>query len=476
MRALVWLSLLVAVCAAEELRENLLLRSLADGKLLAHARFAIDGVAVDGEHFALAPKSLGQLLAAHDIAELRFSLGAGRWYVEHWGLSPFAAPEGMLVSARFRSGSKSGWDELLHALGGLFGASASLLRGSSTAVLADGKHMAAFGGEALCTENLTPWLNLLPCRGRAGLGALLDPLRVFGGPHHALGLVATVSEEGVAQLTFDIVMVAAQATNKYWTAQSVFGTTSISACPLSSRTVVNVDDVLNRDPSGTAAGEHVLETSSSFDFMLSSVRVAVPKLPSANAVRYLTGSGLEKGGIKSVITNNGLSAMRVDYLEVMPWYFRIAVGSVRVEGAAVAANVTEGVERQSPSVVQLIGAQVPAGGNLTLTYQFSKSFLHLSEHPPDAHHGFFIPAARVTLDDRTAIYTDVLVAQVALPDFSMPFNVVTMSGIIVGFAFGSSLGILTARYSLVKRGQQLQSTRPLARLLRLILALIDRYA
>ncbi len=36
--------------------------------------------------------------------------------------------------------------------------------------------------EAVCTENLTPWLRLLPCRDVAGLGALLHGPRV---PHFA---------------------------------------------------------------------------------------------------------------------------------------------------------------------------------------------------------------------------------------------------------------------------------------------------
>lgn len=32
--------------------------------------------------------------------------------------------------------------------------------------------------EAVCTENLTPWLRLLPCRDVAGLGALLHGPKV----------------------------------------------------------------------------------------------------------------------------------------------------------------------------------------------------------------------------------------------------------------------------------------------------------
>lgn len=40
--------------------------------------------------------------------------------------------------------------------------------------------------EAVCTENLTPWLKLLPCRDKAGLASLLERRRVYGGSYHAL--------------------------------------------------------------------------------------------------------------------------------------------------------------------------------------------------------------------------------------------------------------------------------------------------
>lgn len=39
-------------------------------------------------------------------------------------------------------------------------------------------------GEAVCTENLTPWSKLLPCATEAGLASLLNPLRIFNSSFH----------------------------------------------------------------------------------------------------------------------------------------------------------------------------------------------------------------------------------------------------------------------------------------------------
>ncbi len=43
-------------------------------------------------------------------------------------------------------------------------------------------HVGSLPREAVCTENLTPWLKLLPCTGKAGLAAVLaDRQRVLSG-------------------------------------------------------------------------------------------------------------------------------------------------------------------------------------------------------------------------------------------------------------------------------------------------------
>lgn len=42
--------------------------------------------------------------------------------------------------------------------------------------------------EAVCTENLTPWLKLLPCQGRQGLTQLMDRPTLYGASYHAMNV------------------------------------------------------------------------------------------------------------------------------------------------------------------------------------------------------------------------------------------------------------------------------------------------
>ena len=132
----------------------------------------------------------------------------------------------------------------------------------------------------------------------------------------------------------------------------------------------------------------------------------------------------------------------------------------------------QGKENESPSVIQL-RFKLASNSSAVLSYDFDKAFMHLTDYPPDAHLGFFFPGARIRVVNGPTIWTDSQVAQTALPDFSMPFNVITLSGIMLGYFFGAVLGLVTTRYSLLKRGSMPVSQRPLARLLRKISALID---
>ena len=57
---------------------------------------------------------------------------------------------------------------------------------------------ATLPAERVCTENLTPFLKLLPCPSRAGIAALLEPHKIFDADWHGLGVhVRWRADEGV---------------------------------------------------------------------------------------------------------------------------------------------------------------------------------------------------------------------------------------------------------------------------------------
>ncbi|PNX75158.1 GPI transamidase component pig-t-like protein, partial [Trifolium pratense] len=97
-------------------------------------------------------------------------------------------------------------------------------------------------------------------------------------------------------------------------------------------------------------------------------------------------------------------------------------------------------------------------------------FLHIDEYPPDANQGFDIPSAIISFPDFHAAlqfpnnsisnspmlsklqekspvlsYTEVLLVPLTTPDFSMPYNVITITCTVFALYFGSLLNVLRRR-------------------------------
>ncbi|KAL1548816.1 GPI transamidase component PIG-T [Salvia divinorum] len=91
-----------------------------------------------------------------------------------------------------------------------------------------------------------------------------------------------------------------------------------------------------------------------------------------------------------------------------------------------------------------------------------QGFLHIDEYPPDANQGFDIPSAVIHFagfvanmsfhDDSlkqeevpVVSYTEVLLVPLTTPDFSMPYNVITITCTVFALYFGSLLNALRRR-------------------------------
>lgn len=147
---------------------------------------------------------------------MELSFTQGRWNYERWGgfdsmSGSNTKPPGVELWAIFDvplDEVDARWKNLTHALSGLFCASINFLE-SSTAYSAPAWGFRSHSGslrygalprEAVCTENLTPWLKLLPCRDKAGLAALMDRPSIYKGFYHSqrlrLNSTEFSSEEG----------------------------------------------------------------------------------------------------------------------------------------------------------------------------------------------------------------------------------------------------------------------------------------
>ncbi len=105
------------------------------------------------------------------------------------------------------------WLTLTNALSGLFCASLNFIDGTRTtrpvmSFQPEGDHVNAnatsmhllhgvLPREVVCTENLTPFLKLLPCKGKAGIASLLDGHKLFDASWQSMAIdVRPVCPEG----------------------------------------------------------------------------------------------------------------------------------------------------------------------------------------------------------------------------------------------------------------------------------------
>ena len=192
------------VSAEFEYQEQLNLHPLPLGALLASFNFQSNQSisSYDDQNFSFFPRALGQILQHTSAKELHLRFSTGRWNADAWGKRPWqGTKEGATgvelwawIEAESDEESFRKWTTLTQSLSGLFCASLNFIDGTRTTrpvatFSKQGDHGDAANrlrllhgvlpGEVVCTENLTPFLKLLPCKGKAGIGALLDGHTVF---------------------------------------------------------------------------------------------------------------------------------------------------------------------------------------------------------------------------------------------------------------------------------------------------------
>lgn len=568
----------------EDFSEDLLLKPLPDRKVLAHFHF--QSVAPSsrsnsyGRHHHLFPKAISQLVHKYRIKEMELSFTQGRWRYDRWGgfdsiSSSNAKPSGVELWAVFDvppNEVDASWKNLTHSLSGLFCASINFLE-SSTSYSAPkwGFHPASenmrygtLSREAVCTENLTPWLKLLPCRDKSGFSVLMDRPSIYKGFYHSqrLHLLSTefdsnaVDSAIVLDQTLTVVLQpyshrgalgysnAAQL-QPSWSLSSIFGRKVPGRCVLarSSNVYIQLDKGLMAELQGMLGEQEMLavtrsssegsirnlafelsanpdrvhmEMSSRDDKHLSVLYMfsvaekydesepldlrftwkipvvwSIPQAP-LHVTRFVLGSGNERGAIAlqlkstkpsdqlipdTVITDS--CSLLVKVFQVVPWYIKVYYHTLQVFIDDQPHSITNVVEKMqvspsedkvSPGVLEML-LKFPCGlKSAALTIEFDKGFLHIDEYPPDAHQGLDIPSAVITFPDfftstqfaennssKSPIlskwqgqspilsYTEVLLVPFTTPDFSMPYNVITITCTVLALYFGSLLNVLRRR-------------------------------
>eukprot|EP00741_Cyanophora_paradoxa_P005194 tig00000852_g5034.t1 len=615
-----FLALLLALIACgvkadDVFSEDLTLKELPSGLIAAFFEFEITSerpAAAPASHFDLLPKNIGQLIHDVGLEDMRLTLTRGVWNHEAWGPSPEAAPPGAELWASLPASAEEGgldyvegrWGRLTSALAGLFCASIQFMApdplakrqsasrpvspffapfGEAVPGLAEPEWAGAgvprhvmYGSlprETVCTENLTPWARLLPCRKAAGAGALLEALRLLSAYHLSLSLRLTASPapEGSGagptwrlRQTLTAILPPTSSVRApgprrtaggadagaAWSLATLFGARgALRACPVAAHSALHImqrrpaaAEAHGETPSeayaaavgpwsmpeaeGHGAGgaprapsewrhpepEAVLQARPPPPFPLPSapprepaqcpgesggpvlrfdlragdglnvsgrLAVAHPTAEGGSPLaveRFIAGTSLASGTLVAQVTNRRASGppLRVLYADPLPPTVRFFSHTTEVTvlgrggaGAGLKRQLYVPARLREEAASLVYELEVPPETTLQIATAFDKVFMHAEEFPPDPQRGLDIASAAATFRDprepapRAAParpllwcdeapvarrqYTNGLLLSIATPDFSMPYNVISMSCTVIALWIGSSYNVLTRR-------------------------------
>ena len=542
MRFALILALLVSAAATADLYgEELLLRPLSDGKVMALFTFEIEGVLpgfqhqhsytnkTQIEHFQLYPRDMGQIMTRYRLEELQLDFTQGRWDYDRWGQPPVnAAASGVFLSALLQNTTSvdQDWIGLTNTLSGKFCASLNFLDKTKTTTSAivfpvsSPSHVVRRFGrlprEIACTENLTPWIKLLPCTSKAGLASLLNAYKIYGANYNSMTIQVSSKCEGLCHqrdtilklqllVVMDIVRNSkgkVSADLPVWSLSSLFDRNMTQKCSAASISRLLVEKMGAGDIVSPAA-DAVIGTKSNryltwsvYDLLkrkvadISWTRTSQPKADAwtsstISVERHLTGYGEERGGIVVRFVNRSPRTITVLYYDSLPWFVKAYMHTLKFSvDSHPRPDILKqfvfqpAIDRQRPLVLEL-EAELPPKAVTEMRFDFDKVLLRYTEYPPDANRGFDIGSATVLVksgldkdlhrtmwtmsvqqrakltafnlvDDSTEealrIESRNVLLSLPAPDFSMPYNVITLSSTVIALFFGSVFNLLVRSY------------------------------
>ena len=215
-------------------------------------------------------------------------------------------------------------------------------------------------------------------------------------------------------------------------------------------------------------------------FLQGDVHHAVARL---TATRFITSTGREWDSIVTELYNDDNGTMEVTVIQTIPWFLNVYTHTLSMhadcwssQGAdscgdetvaqpeTIKSKFLPSVARVSPHLWELT-LRLPPKTHTTLKFDFERGYLRYSEYPADPYRGFEVPAGIVfgcliaphanseaqnwadVIDEGGAgkrndfaktvrIYTEAINVQMPSPDFSMPYNVISISSTILAISFG----------------------------------------
>lgn len=550
-------------------------------------------------------RSIEPLLTKNNVKNLYIKFTKGHWDSQKWGKLPnngwSSGGSGVEIWAMMEASNKDevikNWNILMSEVSGLFCSSVNFINSEKITFINDIQsyydvdlldHIpitnednelfflrGSLANEAVCTENLSPFLRILPTNGKTGLSSLINGNRLFDSYWNSMSIdintVCTDESNCYLDTEIDINFVVnipqalarkerptpkpvpaeelqcdpskkltdwecfpllSEKTYSFFLSD-IFGTyindsNRFNKEQVSSISITGIDDEhwstgIKVIPRGVEDKEeierlgllgtsnHVYELKehqkTNYDIYIGTTdntKVALDEseYPPIYVTRSLTGDSQDKGVMRVAFTNPSQQReITIRYFETLPWFIRLYVSSLKInvkpyknlnipkfsgdaKDVILKTDVKPSIIRSAPLHMQHT-LRIPKNSVVMMTFDFEKPLLNYEEYPPDSNHGFEVEAAVVVVIDESyeekalngefkghlkdhnyIMRTSTLLLTLATPDFSMPYNVITITSTLMAFSFGLIFNLLTKRVVTFEDSKKLVTERPLVRLLK----------
>lgn len=446
----------VVSAAGAEYEELLEITPLPKNYLLSSFTFntsTADVLAVEDNHFDILPRSLLQITRRSHTTSLHLRFSRGRWNQQVWGSLPLdgrrSGGTGIEVWASIDSESPNeDWTRLVNSLSGMFCASLNFIDSTRSirpqfALQDDSSAGQLFYGslpqETVCTENLTPFLKLLPCKGRAGISSLLTGHKLFDTDWSVLSVDVDFSPDNQINVALGVDVVfdlqralstardplpASQPSEELVCAEDKFYTSDVTCFPQDGRQFqdwsflqifgkplsnrCNVADEsrpnlrVNHGESTRLVPHSVMRQDSHSLYILQedelNLQYSDKSEPTVDAApievrRTLTSHGSSlHGKITLSITNRKDKAVDIVYFSTLPWFMRPYLHTLATSHDDVIYDTVYEPEKDRIRPTHLeMKLNIPANEVVLITFEFERTVLRYAEYPPDANRGFDVP-------------------------------------------------------------------------------------
>ncbi|VDK83996.1 unnamed protein product [Litomosoides sigmodontis] len=481
-----------------------------------------------------------RLKSEHLLVQFRFVITSdaksGFWRLNEWGVQPQpSSPSGAQLYAWIDGNKTSGlvderWSNFVNSMNGIFCTSLLDILPTHTAApqlsfsrmgyvhpnRSSQIRYGALASETICTENFTPWRKLLPCKQDGTVNC---------GTRRRLVLTLNfVPELDLKSRSLD------------WSFRHIFERRVDQKCVIADRDIVlfEVDRKViaeNNELQKIGSRVYSLYNISAYprhtfpiDISVkyeSRLELPVDNSPALVSIRtYVSGTDQQSGRLISILRNGQCTPQSVVYTHVVPWFIKLYYHTIRFtcypldndQGQFLKGKVNKKVfvpakDRQRPSLLEW-NVTLPENSFCSISFEFDKAFLRVNEYPPDASHGFYVPAPIITFSaaaelwekNRTdlgdaltttfdeilgaknsngsriiTMHGEVLLVLLPVPDFSMPFNVICLVCTAIAMLFGPVHTLTTKMLiPLSEEDKDLAPLPPLRRLLLFIYEFIVR--